>query len=196
MSFHIDSNCRQAVSGLLVTLAFLATPIHLTAAPVGEAVSMIEPGSVLRLDIFEEAATMHLDVPGPGLLTLDATTVGLHHDEIVLLSENWDVGLVTVLESSATHLAVAVHGPGRLGLRAAARHPGSVSIKVLAVFTAATLIEDAFPAAGLGRARPRRPEPLLHGHPAQDRARGRRPGPGQQLEGFRPAVGFDRHLVP
>ncbi len=151
MSLSYCPNLRQILS-ICVLTAMIFHPDVLVAESVGEETTRLEPGSVLRLDAFDsdQAPAFGIDLPGSGILTLDAAAAGPagNRAEIVLLPESgrWETSGVAVLERSAGHLTAAVYDAGPLVFRVASGDPRSpaVRVKIVTGFTPATVIEDAF----------------------------------------------------
>ncbi len=151
MSLSYCPNLRQILS-ICVLTAMIFHPDVLAAESAGEEATRLEPGSVLRLDAFDsdQAPAFGIDLPGSGILTLDAVAAGPDGGgaEIVLLPESgrWETSGVAVLERSAAHLTAAVYGAGPLVFRVASGDPRSpaVRVKIATGFTPATVIEDAF----------------------------------------------------
>lgn len=107
--------------------------------------TQLSPNAVLRgYTAATETLVLRLELPAPGIATVDL--VGAPANRVPAKIEPGSSTGVTILEQSATHLALAAHVPGSLLLRVGTEHPHLPlgRFKLTTSFVEARLVEEAF----------------------------------------------------
>ncbi|MCP4657809.1 MAG: hypothetical protein GY856_20570, partial [bacterium] len=149
------------ICAMLIAVSLAVTGPSFAIAPAAEctAAAVLDPNGTVRGYAGGDAEfeLLRLDLPSPGIATLDVATPRVEKNpiRIDLLWTGCDQaspGDGTIVEQSAAHLVLAVRTPGTWWLRAATRGPGRY--KVVTRFIEAEVREEIFAPEALPGASP------------------------------------------
>ncbi|MEE8526448.1 MAG: hypothetical protein V3T72_21135 [Thermoanaerobaculia bacterium] len=131
---------------LLIALGLAVSPLCAAAAPISTELPL---NATLRAygGADEGPRRFRLELPGPGIVTVDLATAGPERlSAWIDLCRDLPEAGATILEQSATHLALAVRAPRTVCLRAAAEDPRRPlgSYKLTTSFVAAEVADETF----------------------------------------------------